>query len=528
MPNLTRSNPDADVGAGPARIVAVVDVGATAVRLVIAELCDKEPPRLLEEASRAVLLGKDTFASGRIGAETIESTLRALDGFRRMMDAYGVSVYRAVATSAVREAANADTFLDRVRVRTGLDIEVIDGSEESRLTFLAVQAQLRGHPALAGIPTLLVEVGGGSADVTLIEGGRPKYSGVFALGSIRMRQSLGPWHGGHDQRVRLLARHVSNLVADIRRDVPLKTAQYVVALGHDMRFVASQVADLEPEGTREIPREAFLAFVERVEGLDDDQLVERFRLTQADAETLVPALLVYRNLLMETSAAALVVPEASLRAGLLIDLVGQSAESTFEEFSRQVLASAEALGEKYRYDAKHAKHVAHLAGRLFDELQAEHGLRRRDRLLLEVAALLHDIGVFVGLRAHHKHTQYLLAASEIFGLSGDDVALVSNVARYHRRGLPQKSHLPYMALDREDRVRTNKLGALLRVANALDAEHLQKVRDLRVRQETDRWLLEVDAAGDLTMERMATTARADLFVDVFGRTLVLIASGSAP
>jgi len=237
---------------------------------------------------------------------------------------------------------------------------------------------------------------------------------------------------------------------------------------------------------------------------------------------------VYRNLLMETSAAALVVPDASLRAGLLIDLVGQSAESTFEEFSRQVLASAEALGEKYRYDAKHAKHVAHLAGRLFDELQAEHGLRRRDRLLLEVAALLHDIGVFVGLRAHHKHTQYLLAASEIFGLSGDDVALVSNVARYHRRGLPQKSHLPYMALDREDRVRTNKLGALLRVANALDAEHLQKVRDLRVRQETDRWLLEVDAAGDLTMERMATTARADLFVDVFGRTLVLIASGSAP
>jgi exopolyphosphatase/guanosine-5'-triphosphate,3'-diphosphate pyrophosphatase len=364
MPHLTRSDPGANVGPASARIVAVVDVGATAVRLVVAEIRDNEPPQVLEEASRAVLLGKDTFSSGRIGAETIESTLRTLDGFRRMMDAYGVTVYRAVATSAVREAANADTFLDRVRVRTGLDIEVIDGSEESRLTFLAVQAQLRGHPALAGIPTLLVEVGGGGADVTLIEGGRPKYSGVFALGSIRMRQSLGPWHGGHDQRVRLLARHVSNLVADIRRDVPLKSAQYVVALGHDMRFVASQVADTEPEGTREISREAFLAFVERVEALDDDQLVERFRLTQADAETLVPALLVYRNLLMETSASALVVPDASLRAGLLIDLVGQSAESTFEEFSRQVLASAEALGEKYRYDARHAKNVAHLAGRL--------------------------------------------------------------------------------------------------------------------------------------------------------------------
>ena len=141
----------------------------------------------------------------------------------------------------------------------------------------------------------------------------------------------------------------------------------------------------------------------------------------------------------------------------------------------------------------------------------------RDRLLLEVAALLHDIGIFVSLRGHHKHAQYILSVSEIFGLSRDDMAVISNVARYHRRGVPNKSHLPFMALDSEDRVLVNKLGAILRVANALDADHLQKVRDVRVVREEDQWVLEVDGGGDLTLERLAALARSDLLVEVFGR-----------
>jgi len=221
------------------------------------------------------------------------------------------------------------------------------------------------------------------------------------------------------------------------------------------------------------------------------------------------------------------VPQASLRAGLLVDLAGASAAdpTSFTEFAQQVLASAEALGEKYRYHAVHAKAVAFLATRLFDELRDEHGLTQRDRLLLEVAALLHDIGVFVGLRAHHKHAQYLIQASEIFGISGDDLAIIGNVARYHRRATPQKAHLPYMILDRPDRVRVNKLAALLRVANALDAEHAQRVRDLRVTAADGAWTLSVDGTGDLSMERLGVEARADLFTDVFGKALTWRGSG---
>jgi exopolyphosphatase/guanosine-5'-triphosphate,3'-diphosphate pyrophosphatase len=211
------------------------------------------------------------------------------------------------------------------------------------------------------------------------------------------------------------------------------------------------------------------------------------------------------------------VPDASLRLGLLLDLAREGDGQGLEDLRRQVLASATALGEKYRFDAPHARKVADIAIRLFDQLRAEHGLSDRHRMLLEVAALLHDIGNYVNMRGHHKHTWYLLSVSDIFGLSQDDMGIVANVARYHRRACPSKSHLPYMALDREARIDVNKLSAIVRLANALDADHLQKVKDVRLLTEEGDWVLEVDGAGDLTMERMAALARADYLTEVFGR-----------
>jgi len=510
--------PTLPTGPAAARPVAVLDMGASAVRLLVAELPPGGPPRILEEASRAVLLGKDAFTGGRLGAPTIEATLRALEGFRRMMDAYGVVRYRAVATSAVREAVNRDTFLDRVRLRTGIDVEVIDGSEENRLSYIAVRDALKDHEALTDGDALLVEVGGGSADLSYLRRGEPVYSGTYALGTIRMRQNLAAWHGSHEQRVRLFHRTVRNIVEDIRREMPLREAKHFLALGGDARFAADQIAGEDP-GTpvRAFPRARFLSFCEQTVALDEEQLVEAYRLPLAELETLVPALLVYRELLVETQAETVLVPAATLRAGLLLDMVRTEEGHGIEDLSRQVLASASALGEKYRYDAAHARQVAALSVRLFDDLRAEHGLGVRDRLLLEVAALLHDVGIFVNLRGHHKHAQYILSVSEIFGLSREDMAVISNIARYHRRAAPNKSHLPYMALDSDARVLVNKLGAILRVANALDADHLQKVRDVRVLREDDQWVLEVDGGGDLTLERMAALARADLLTEVFGR-----------
>lgn len=512
-----------DTAPQPAELVAVLDMGASAIRLVVAEIAADRSIRVIEEASRGVLLGRDTFSSGRIGAETIDAALVALDGFKRIMQGYGVSRVRAVATSAVREAANGDVFLDRISGRTGIAFEAINEGEESRLAYLALKHDLARHAAFKGAWTLLVEVGGGSTSLTLLHRGQPDRSGVYALGSVRLRQRLDLSRLGHDLQVALLKRYVANVIEEIRLEIPLRRVTHMSAIGGDIRFAASQILDADA-GIREIPRDAFLAFCDDVERLDEDRLVERFRLPTVDADTLLPALLIYRALVLETSVKRVVVSDASLRAGVLLDLASPGGGLGAEEFERQVLASADALGRRYRYDQAHGRHVAFLAGRLFDELRDEHHLGSRGRLLLQVAALLHDVGVYVSLRSHHKHSQYLIASSQIFGLSDDEAAIVANIARYHRGGTPQRSHLPYIALDREDRLVVDKLAAILRVANALDAEHLQRVRDIRLQRADQTWVLTLEGTGDVTMERLAAQARFDMLVATFGRQIVIQAA----
>ena len=491
-------------------------MGASAIRLVVAELDAAGSIRIAEEASRAVLLGRDTFASGTIRSRTADAALAALEGFRDVIDGYGAAQIRAVATSAVREARNGDAFLDRIRNRTGIAFDIINEAEESRLSFLAVQHAAVPGAGLDGEWTLLAEVGGGSTSLTLLRRGQPVRSGVYALGAIRLRQQLQLSKHPHDLQLVLLKRQIANVVDEIRLEIPLPNVTEVIAMGGDVRFAASQLADT---GTAALSRDAFLRFCDEVETLADDRLVERFRLHPGEAETLVPALLVYRTLLGETASPCLNVSDASLRMGVLLDLAAGGRLNA--DFQAQVLAGAAAVGQKYRFDAAHGHHVAYLAARLFDELAGEHGLGERERLLLQVAALLHDIGIYVSLRAHHKHSQYILAASQIFGLSDDETALIANVARYHRRGVPQRSHLPYAALDRQGRLIVNKLSSLLRVANALDAEHLQKVRNLRVVAGEGTWIIAYDATGDATMEQMAAVARADMLSETFGRQIVV-------
>src|SRR3954447_16433655 len=222
MGSPTSSNPARPPQASTRPLVlGVVDIGASAIRLVVGQDVPGSHPDVLEEASRAVLLGRDTFSTGRISAATMDAAIRALTGFRALMNSYGVTRVRAVATGAVREAANGETFLDRVRVRTGLDVEMIDGSEESRLTYLAVSDQLDAHAAFAAECALLVEVGGGSVDVTRLARGEPVQAGVYPLGAIRMRQRLGSWHGSHEQRIRLLSGQVGNVVGDIVDEIPV-------------------------------------------------------------------------------------------------------------------------------------------------------------------------------------------------------------------------------------------------------------------------------------------------------------------
>jgi exopolyphosphatase / guanosine-5'-triphosphate,3'-diphosphate pyrophosphatase len=520
-PALIRSAPTKSAPR-PARLVAVLDMGASAIRLVIAEIGADGSIRVVEEASRGILLGRDTFSAGVIPARTIDATLAALEGFQHLIDSYGVKEVRAVATSAVREAQNGDVLLDRIQGRTGIAFQTINEAEESRLLYLAVHRDLGTTPEFRGPWTMLAEVGGGSTSLTLLRKGRPNRSGVYALGAVRLRQRMDLRGLSHDLQLSLERRSIANLIAEIRLEVPLQRVTHLIAIGGDVRFAASQILEEEIDGEpRRIPRAAFLEFCERLAPMDEEDLSTQFRLPAAEAETLVPALLIYYALVCESSAEHILVSDASLRSGLLLDMASPGGRLGARDFEQQVLASAEAVGHRYRFDRAHGQHVADLAVRLFNECQDEHRLSDRDRLLLKVAALLHDIGVYVSLRAHHKHSLYLLQYSQIFGLTNDEMTIVANIARYHRGQMPQRSHQNYMALERRDRLMVSKLAAFLRLANALDAEHLQKVTGVTVARHGRGWVLTISGRGDLTMERLAASARADLLRDAFGGDVVL-------
>jgi exopolyphosphatase/guanosine-5'-triphosphate,3'-diphosphate pyrophosphatase len=187
----------------------------------------------------------------------------------------------------------------------------------------------------------------------------------------------------------------------------------------------------------------------------------------------------------------------------------------------QIVASAASLGRKFHYDEAHSRHVADLSLAIYDSLVREHGMGARERLLLEVGAILHDIGTFIKTSGHHKHGEYIVANSEIFGLNRGDLTIVSNVVRYHRKAPPASNHLNFIALPREDRIVVMKLAAIVRVADALDRGHDQRLRDAAFERREERFVIRSPGAADLSLERLSLAEKGDMFEDVFGLEPVL-------
>jgi exopolyphosphatase/guanosine-5'-triphosphate,3'-diphosphate pyrophosphatase len=247
-----------------------------------------------------------------------------------------------------------------------------------------------------------------------------------------------------------------------------------------------------------------------------DKLTKMYGLSFSDAETLIPALLVYQVLLHSTGAREILVSNVSMRDGLLLDLAQLATGAIEESAYDDVIRSALSVARKYRVYLKHALHAREISVLLFDELLGEHAMPKRYRLLLEVASILHEIGTFVSSRAHHKHSCYLITNSEIPGLTQEELQLVANVARYHRRSRPKPTHIEYMSLPREKRMIVNKLAALLRVADALDASRTQQVRNIKCNISNEGLVITVPTTADLSLEERTLAMKCDLFEDIYG------------
>jgi exopolyphosphatase/guanosine-5'-triphosphate,3'-diphosphate pyrophosphatase len=505
-----------------AKTVAAVDIGANSIRMVIAEVAAEGRIEVLERLQRAVRLGQDTFRRGRLGGQSMRAALAVLRDFRQLLDLYKVERIRAVATSAVREASNADTFLDRVFMTAGLHVEVIDTSEESRLTVSAVRQSVGHGLGVDHQQTLITDVGGGSTLLTLLESGEIATSLSLRLGSIRLQEMFSTSEESPQRSADLLRQHIANALISLKNSLPLGEIQSFVAVGGDARFAAREVG--KPTDSAElmvIHHADFDKFVDHCERFTAEGISKRHGIPFAEAETLNPALLVYQTLWRNLKVERMIVSHASMRDGLLLELAREVTGQEDEALLLGVIHSATALAEKYHVDPNHAGNVAEVAVRLFDFLQSDHGLNKRCRLLLRVGAILHEVGGFVSSRSHHKHSEYLIANSEIFGLNRLEITLVAEIARYHRRSTPRSSHPIYMALPREQRVVVNKLAGILRVADALIRGNLRRAHEIRFERRGDDLIVSLPRGSDLLLEEHALSAKGDLFEEIFGMKIRL-------
>jgi len=517
MDTALTAKPDTEAAEAGAQTVAAIDIGSNTVRMVVAQVAPDGHLEVLEQLRRAVRLGQDTFRTGRIGGRATRAAAAILRDYRRVLSLYNVGRVKAVATSAVREAGNAETFLDRIFMATGIEVKVIGTSEESRLSVSAVRQELGNALKVGRGHAMVAEVGGGSTLLTILRKGEIVNSQGLRLGSIRLQEVLSTTYEPPDRTVRMLRQQIRNAIVSAGAYLPLEKVRVLVAMGADARFAAEQAGKAKNgQGPKRVKQADLDALVQRCQDREPEQLVRAFGVSFPDAETLVPALLVYQEVLGATAAKHMLVSTVSMRDGLLLDLAHGVTGNGAEPFTEDVVQSALAVAEKYRVDMGHCRNVADLADRLFDELQDEHGLGPRERLLLHVGALVHEIGNFVSNRAHHKHSHYLVSNAEIFGLTRDEMTIVALIARYHRRSVPKPSHTEYTSLPQHTRMVVNRLAALVRVADALDASHSQRVREMTCEARGEEFVIRVSGVSDLALERRALEVKGDLFEDVYG------------
>ena len=498
-----------------AQVLAAIDIGTNSMRLAVAQSLPSGRLEVLERLERPVRLGQDTFRRGRLRNETMHTAVGIFRDFKSVLQTYQADHVRAVATSAVREASNGDSFLDRLSMASGIEVGTISGAEESRMMIAAVQ-EVASKVLKGKKKALIAQVGGGSTVLNLLVKGQLYTTQSLPIGTIRQQEVLATGRESSRDAARLIQYQVSSALASFGSSLPLGTIQTVLAVGAAMRWAVGQAGESSDyENVLTLSADALAGLKKKCSGLSVDQLSKTYGLSLIDAETLVPSLLIHEVLLQATRAKEIWVPKLSMLDGLLRELARSLTSKIDESAYDQTRQSAIAIAKKYHVDIEHSQRVADLSCQLFDQLHETHRLDYRYRLLLEVAALVREIGTFVSSRSHHKHTLYILEHTEIFGLTQEEVDIVANVARYHRRGRPKPSHPDYVRLSREKRMIVNKLAALLRVADAVDIGRTE-LGDCELIVDGDSLRIVVPKGTDLVLEKKELASKSDMLQDIYG------------
>jgi len=512
-----------------AEITAIIEIGSTGIRLNVAEVHTGSANsagkwQVLDRAARPVSLGRDVFTSGVLSRESVLECLAVLHNYRELLSGWGIADnnIHVIATSALRAARNRDVFTDRVKQETGFNLTIVEGIEENRLMYLAVRFALKQDLHLFWrANSMIIEIGGGSTEIMLLRRGQMVAAHSLKMGTIIIDQKSRHGMGPGIFYERYLNENIRNTLAMLNMEMDLAHVRTVVAAGADARIAADRVGKELNDYCRIIERDDLIRFVDKLRNFSIENCIQEFGITYADAEGLFLGLLVLRLFLDRSGAAKIVVPQVSIRDGYLIDLASGVDSSLQGEFFSQIIASALNLGRKFHFDEAHGRHVANNCMIIFDALVKEHGMNIRHRIMLETAAILHDVGTYIKASGHQKHGQYIVANSEIFGLHQDELGIIANVINCHRGDPPAQSDIDFMSLQREERVLVLKMASILRIADSLDRGHSQHIKKITVERRFETVVLHAERTFDFTMELISLEEKGGMFQDVFGYKVVL-------
>ncbi len=505
---------------------AVIEIGSTGVRLLVAEFTSDRKRNILDRGEMHVPLGRDVFTTGSISRETQTQVLHILQRYREQLVAWAItpSQTTVIATSAFREAKNKDPVMDKILSSTGFRVKVIDGIEENRLMYLAVNECLKEEASkVRSENSIILEVGGSSTEIMLMNKGKMAGAHSLRLGTTRLELKTHVQGGSSFADVqRYVEEYALNAKGLLESELNLSEVKQFIAAGADATLFALHTGKPITTFLWSVDRNDFDKFVDEIQEYTVDEVVARFKISYNDAQTFRVSLLIYKMFVHHTDCQTIIVPETNIREGVIISHTDAAADELQEEFHQQITASAVSLLRKYHGDELHAERVRENALKIYRCLENEISLENRSSVLLEVAAILHDIGIFIRMDEHNLHSEYIIRHSEIFGITRTENLILSFIARYHRgKQMPQDNE-QFPVFARSDRMTILKLTAILRIADALDRSHGHSLTDISVELKNDSLVIKSGGRKNLALEKIAVQEKGDLFESVFGYKVVLI------
>lgn len=503
-----------------------IDVGTNSIHLVMAEVSAKGDFKVLGADKDMVQLGKGGFQEHHLTTEAMDSGIDTLKRFVKMAELKGVSKIKAVATSAVREAYNGGEFVDRVSREIGLDLRVITSEEEARLIYLGVRHAMD----LGRADNLIIDIGGGSVEFIIGSAQSAKFIHSVKLGGSRMAELFIRTDPPRPAEIKSLNRHIRrNLAPLFGYAKSLKAPPRCIGSSGAIKSIAIICGSLRGEAYDDetsklrFTHDELKSLIARLTGMNRSRRLEIPGMDARRVDACLPAATLLHLVMKSLRISEIEYCDFALREGVIVDYIGShrrklQARATWPN---PRMRSVIQLAERCNFRREHAEQVSRLALHLFDMLQPLHQLDGRYKELLSYAALLHDVGYMISQRGHHKHSYYLIRNGELKGFADQEIEIIANIARYHRKDRPKKLHYSYQQLELAHRKPVKKLAVLLRLANALDRTHYSVVKNLKCRIEAEHVIIDVWTAHDAELELYTTRRHENLFRREFNATLTV-------